>query len=549
MINNQKSFLFFIIVTLFSGLLMRSQQQQDSLGFYYKLALNPKEPSDFAKAYDYFIQHKAYCIAHKNTVGAIYDLRLLAIIQNESGFYHDSETSAIEAIAMLEKMPDDAYSQEAKIGLYNQLGKVSRALKRPDRALMHYNEALKIATQPEQQNRIINNRGFIYLDENEFEKALTEFENAYQISQEINDEKEMARNLDNMGYAKFKLGRPDALDNLELALEKRLALNDAGGIYASYDHLFEYYRAQKDEQNALLNLSKSYSIANTLNSDAYKLDVLSAYMDLSTDTLVTAYKELSDKIRLDNLLTENKYASRKYDFSQKELEAQKNKALKERWQIAIVVVIILGVLLYLLVRMQHKKANIYQIFQTETRISKKIHDELANDVSDLMSYVENELDASVASKLKLLNNLEDVYLRTRDISTETASVDFKHFPNTLKNLLIQHNKPQVRVVTNTINTIPWEKVPEHKKLTIYRVLQELMVNMKKHSQAQLVSVMFKKNKNKYEIWYADDGVGCDLSIISLNGLKNAESRMKEIGGRITFDTSQGHGFKAIITFK
>ena len=205
--------------------------------------------------------------------------------------------------------------------------------------------------------------------------------------------------------------------------------------------------------------------------------------------------------------------------------------------------------MYLLVRMQHKKDNIYQVFQTETRISKKIHDELANDVSDLMSYVENELDASVASKLKLLNNLEDVYLRTRDISTETASVDFKDFPNTLKNLLIQHNKPQVRVVTNTINTIPWEKVPEHKKLTIYRVLQELMVNMKKHSQAQLVSVMFKKNKNKYEIWYADDGVGCDLSIISLNGLKNAESRMKEIGGRITFDTSQGHGFKAIITFK
>src|SRR5690606_8087034 len=219
--------------------------------------------------------------------------------------------------------------------------------------------------------------------------------------------KEMARNLDNMGYAQFKLGRPDALDNLELALEKRLALNDAGGIYASYDHLFEYYRAQKDEQNALLNLSKSYSIANTLNSDAYKLDVLSAYMDLSTDTLVTAYKELSDKIRLDNLLTENKYASRKYDFSQKELEAQKNKALKERWQIAIVVVINLGVLLYLLVRMQHKKANIYQVYQTETRISKKIHGELANDVSDLMSYVENELDASIASKLKLLNNLED----------------------------------------------------------------------------------------------------------------------------------------------
>ena len=74
-----------------------------------------------------------------------------------------------------------------------------------------------------------------------------------------------------------------------------------------------------------------------------------------------------------------------------------------------------------------------------------------------------------------------------------------------------------------------------------------MVNMKKHSQAQLVSVMFKKNTTN-EIWYADDGKGCDLDVISLNGLKNAESRMKEIGGRLTFETSEGHGFKAFIIF-
>lgn len=527
---------------------MHSQEKQDSIAFYYNLALNPKEPSDFTRSYDYFIAHKAYCLENKNTVGAIYDLRLLAIIQNQSGFYHDSETSAIEAIAMLEKMPDDAYAQEAKIGLYNQLGKVSRALKQPDRALIHYNKALKIATQPSQRNRILNNRGFVYFDQNEFGKALVEFEAAYQISEDINDENELARNLDNMGYAKFKIGQADALSNLERALEKRLALNDAGGAYSSYKHLFEYYHAQEDELNALLNLNKSYIIANTLNSDAYKLDVLSEYMDLNTDTLVTAYKTLNDKIRLDNLLTENKYASRKYDFSQKEIEAQKSKTQKERWQIAIVVVLILSFFSYFLITIKHKKDNVQEVYKTETRISKKIHDELANDVSDLMNYVENELDTSPKSKLKLLNNLENVYLRTRDISTETASIDFYEFDQSLKHLLVQHNKADVKVIINAINTINWKKVPDHKKLAVYRVLQELMVNMKKHSQAQLVSVMFKKNTTTNEIWYADDGKGCDLDVISLNGLKNAESRMKEIGGRLTFETSEGHGFKAFIIF-
>ena len=75
-----------------------------------------------------------------------------------------------------------------------------------------------------------------------------------------------------------------------------------------------------------------------------------------------------------------------------------------------------------------------------------------------------------------------------------------------------------------------------------------MVNMKKHSHAHLVSVVFKKAKNRNEIWYTDDGRGCSLREIKQNGLTNAEYRMKEIGGKLTFETSQGNGFKAIISF-
>ena len=165
-----------------------------------------------------------------------------------------------------------------------------------------------------------------------------------------------------------------------------------------------------------------------------------------------------------------------------------------------------------------------------------------------MNYVENDLNTSSESKIKLLNSLEDVYVRTRDISTETAGVDFENFAQSLKYLLIQHNKTDVKVIINDINTINWEILSDHKKLAVYRVLQELMVNMKKHSQAHLVSVIFKKNKKKNEIWYADDGKGSLNEYLSANGLKNAESRIKEIGGRLTFETSEGHGFKAFIIF-
>lgn len=550
MIKCQKSFLFFcvLLMSLFFGTSVVSQEKQDSIKFYYNLALNPKNSSDFAKSYEYFFDHKESCLKKDNLPGAIYDLRLLAIIQNESGFYYDSESSAIEAIALLEEMPVDDFTQDSKIGLYNQLGKVSRALKEPNRALEYYNKALASTAKPEQRNKIINNRGFIFLDQQELEKALLDFEEAYKISEEINDEQELARNLDNMGYVKFMLGRTDALLNLEGALQKRLKLNDMEGAYANYNHLFRYYNAQGDAEKAQLYLDKSLAVANTLNSNAYRFDVLSEYVNLSTDSLVIAYKVLSDKIRLDNLLTENKYASKKYDYSQKELEAEKNKASKQFLQLIICLVLIVVFFSYLLLRVKHKRDKMNQVFKTETRISKKIHDELANDVSDLMSYVENELETKPEEKIKLLNSLENIYVRTRDISTETSSVDFSDFAQSLKHLLIQHNKVDVKIIINDINTIDWSTLPKYKKLAVYRVVQELMVNMKKHSQSQLVSVIFKKDKKHNEIKYVDDGRGCAFDNISANGLKNAEFRMKEIGGQLNFETSEGNGFKAVIIF-
>ena len=546
------SFLFRYVVcagfVFFNLRTASSQISIDSTTYYYNLALNPKESTDLGLAYNYFVEHKELCLEKNYIEGAIHDLSLLTIIQKESGYYHDSEASAIEAISLLEQLDETDYTTETKITLYNELGKVNRALLDYDRALLYYNKAIDIANSPQQFNIITNNRAFIYSDKKDFAKALVEFQKAYEIGLKINNEKEIARNLDNIAFVKSKLKHPDALSLLEIALQKRLQLNDVEGIYASYMHLFEYYSDRKDKQNALLNLKNALAVANTLNSDSYKLDVLSEFVNLNTDSIVTAYKTLNDTKKLDNLLTENKYASKKYDFNKKELELQKNKLQKERYQLFVVFFLVLAALSYVLIKVKHKKEKIQQVFKTETRISKKIHDELANDMSDILSYVETELQTTEENKSKLLHTLEDVYLRTRDISTETANIDFENFSDSLKYLLIQHNKHDVKVIISNIDVFDWQRIPEHKKLAIYRCLQELMVNMKKHSDAKLVSIVFKKQKNKHEIWYTDDGQGCSIENIKQSGLENAEYRIKEIGGRFTFETSEGRGFKAIIIF-
>ena len=92
-------------------------------------------------------------------------------------------------------------------------------------------------------------------------------------------------------------------------------------------------------------------------------------------------------------------------------------------------------------------------------------------------------------------------------------------------------------------------VATFKKITVYRVLQELLVNMKKHSSSSVVILSFKENDNQLEINYTDNGFGVtEEQLLSKNGLKNVENRIIAIKGNSTFDTTFESGFKVNIRF-
>ena len=103
-------------------------------------------------------------------------------------------------------------------------------------------------------------------------------------------------------------------------------------------------------------------------------------------------------------------------------------------------------------------------------------------------------------------------------------------------------------MTNVNTGIDWNTVQDHKKMNIYRCLQELLINMKKHSAATRVSMMLKKEGNNCHIQYTDNGKGAVINKLKKRGLHNMESRMQDIGGSITFNSSIGQGFKASLHF-
>jgi signal transduction histidine kinase len=88
------------------------------------------------------------------------------------------------------------------------------------------------------------------------------------------------------------------------------------------------------------------------------------------------------------------------------------------------------------------------------------------------------------------------------------------------------------------------------KVMIYRLIQEIVSNIRKHAQAKKILIQLIKFKNELHLTIEDDGVGFDyesaLRKKSL-GLKSINSRVAYLKGIINWDTQKGKGTTINIT--
>ncbi len=154
------------------------------------------------------------------------------------------------------------------------------------------------------------------------------------------------------------------------------------------------------------------------------------------------------------------------------------------------------------------------------------------------------------NKEKLITNLEIVYNKTRNISREINNIDIgTGYKEQLKSMLSEYRTNKVNILIKDIDSINWAKISETKKIAAYRALQELMVNMLKHSKASIVVINFKQKGHKVRITYSDNGIGTyNGRKISKNGLLNVENRMVSINGKVIFEPKAGKGFHLTLTY-
>ncbi|WP_205127106.1 sensor histidine kinase [Paenibacillus ginsengarvi] len=93
------------------------------------------------------------------------------------------------------------------------------------------------------------------------------------------------------------------------------------------------------------------------------------------------------------------------------------------------------------------------------------------------------------------------------------------------------------------------------KRHLFRIVQELLNNARKHSRASLVTLRLKLEKGRFLLQYEDDGVGFDPDEsrpagirASGVGMEQLRSRILYLQGRLELDTRKGSGVRLNISF-
>lgn len=476
-------------------------------------------------------------------------------IQFRKNDYYGAKESITEALVYL----NNNYSVTL-VSCWNELGNIYMNLNDFNNAESFYLKAIEAANSLEDKSVYQNNLAILFMKKKEHEKA------AQLLNKNINDlpknigEIQYARLLHNRAEARWNMEPNDAvLDDFKVALELRRKNGDSWGMLSSYRSLAQFHLAKKPHfskayTDSLIDLSKRVNIPEA------ELEALDLLFKIEPNQIThrDRYIELKDSLDRETLNSKNHFAYLKYQDQQEKAQllaletetAQKEAQLAQEETEKIIflslsaILLMGGVSFYFMLRQRHKKERLQEVYNTEKRISQDIHDGLSNDVFSLMTKVQNEKTGSE----EVLGNLEHIYKTSRQISHDNSEIETgAAFEGELKNLINTYHGKGITVVTKGMGEIDWSLLSEHKCIALHRTINEIMVNMRRHSQANLVSFTFEQNKGKLLITYTDNGVGIDPEKPKGIGLKNTVSRMKAVDSVFNLVPKKvGQGVKAKI---
>lgn len=538
-------------------------------------------------AYSYYTRaEKIYQkLNDKDNLASIYIN--IANIQSYENDFSRSEFSAIKALNLLR----DNGNINKIYDVYGQLGFISTELKDYEKALEYHKKTLNLALKnnlndPLQKISALNNIGNVYQRQNKDRLAIQKFQEGLKDIELINNKSYLhAILLDNLAYSKFKIkdfsGLPDLFNE---SLKIRDSLNMGVGIVFVKIHLSEYYFEQKDTIKAgrfareALELSKKIKNYRAVLAS---LNQLSNVEPSKASIYREEYIQLSDSLHLEERKMQNKFA--RIEFETDEIISEKDKAVDQKWTILwIAIAITLAGLLFYTFKMQQSKKRellllqsrqradheIYQLMleqqekfdqgreKEKKRMARELHDRVMDRLKSIRSnlfVLQNHTDPkTIAHCIQQVSQIQEVEKEVRDIAHDLSYDAFSlknDYAELLKALAKEFaDETALKIDLKLSDAIDWETLSAVVKISIYRILQECLQDIKKHINATEAAISISEKRGGMLIEIQDNDGEAD-SNVRLAGLENSNSRsrLEEMNGNLEIvSSSSGTSIKITI---
>lgn len=538
----------------------QTQEEASVANPYYDQAFAFLDAGKADSAFRYFDQARELFLANKDSLRVAACLIQMAITLTNQNDYFGAQETSLQANDYL-----DVENPKHHIYLssnFNNLGRSTYLLKDFDRAISFYDSAIQFSDDSLNTRIFLNNKAKAYHDNKQYADALKIYEHI--IQENSKNPREYARALTNISDTRWHQNPAyNAAPHLLTALHIREQENDKWGQNSSYAHLAAYYE-QKRPDSALFFARKRYAIAREIKSADDQIMGLQMLIRLSspdsTKWYFDVYRRLSDSVQLARAAAKNQFALIRYEVEKNKaenLKLQQENAVRnlqinrQRTITAMVslfaIALIGGGMYWYRKRKQRLELEAQnRIKASQLRTSKKVHDVVANGLYRVMAEIENKSDID---REGILDRLEDMYEKSRDISYEAEDPPIQQidYHRKITDLLTSFATDSTKVLIAGNDSDVWADVSVEARYEIEHILQELMVNMKKHSRASHVAMRFERHNHQFSIHYSDNGIGLPPNFQKGNGLVNTGNRIKNLQGDFTFDTGE-NGLKIRMTF-
>jgi two-component system, NarL family, sensor kinase len=190
--------------------------------------------------------------------------------------------------------------------------------------------------------------------------------------------------------------------------------------------------------------------------------------------------------------------------------------------------------------------------QTFRNISQEIHDNIGQVLTlaklNLNTITSHSVSEDINNKL---TNSKDLITKAiqdlRDLS-KSLNTEFISEAGLLKS--IEYELELLRR-TGSIQIITMQEgeyypLPQQKELILFRIFQEVLNNIMKHSQATEIKVILNFQPQHFSLEILDNGDGFNSDEVGQNGqyglgIKNMQNRSKIIGANFTINSQPGKG--------